>query len=124
MKILKTSEPYYSQIESGKKIYDGRANDSAEKYWNMGLNESLIFQLVDEKGQALNKSLSAEIKSLRKYHSVEDACDSIDFKKLIPDANSVDDVVKAYSSFPGYPDRIKKYGFIVIELKGVKNEAS
>lgn len=117
MIILKTRNPYYNSMKRGLCKLTGRAGDSGPKdYWNMVIREVMI-QLVDENDSPMiGEKFYATVSKIRKYQSVEDACKELGPENLLPEVKTVEDAVKIYNSFPGYQQRIKNNGFIVIEL--------
>jgi len=124
MKVLKTRNPYYESMKTGKRKFTGRAGDSAgiKNYWDMNTNEKILIQLVDDNDNAIkDENFEAETRRIIKYSSgsqcIEDACKDLGIENLLPGVSSIEEAVKIYNNFPGYEERIKKHGFVVIEIK-------
>jgi ASC-1-like (ASCH) protein len=112
----------------GEKTIEGRAPDAASRptQTEMGKNYKLMnqfdqirIQLVDENYKRVftMPPLFFTAFSVTGYDSIEDALRKVDFKKLMPDAKSGADVLQKYFSFPGYQERVRKSGFVVVELR-------
>lgn len=57
-----------------------------------------------------------KVKKAGKFKSLAALLKKYDIEDIMPDAKSLKDVEKRFHSFPGYRERIKKYGLIAIEL--------
>jgi ASC-1-like (ASCH) protein len=125
--VLEIKEPYFSMTDRGEKTLEGGAPDTSSKgdqnergknYRHVCLFDPVRIQLVDEHyKRVLSKpQLHFSAWNVNSYDSIEDALKIVDFKKLIPDAKSAEDVMLAYHGRPGYKELIRKNGFVVIEL--------
>ena len=126
--VLETAEPYFSMMNRGEKLYEGRAPDVASKPTNteMGKNYKLMSQFDSIRIQLVNESYKRVLTvpqlfftafNVTRFDSIEDALRRINFKKLMPNVKSGADVLQKYFSFPGYQERVRKSGFVVVELK-------
>ena len=126
--VFETKEPYFSMMKLGLKNIDGRAPDITSKMSQneMGKNylrirqfDPIRIQLVDSnyKRVLTVPYLIFTTLNVTRYNSIEDALRKVNFKKLMPDAKSEEDALKKYFSFPGYEARVRKSGFVVIELR-------
>ena len=43
----------------------------------------------------------------------------IPFKQIMPSVDSVEEMKKAYASYPGYTEKIKEYGLLGFKLEGI-----
>jgi len=80
-------EKYYNFIIEGSKVFEGRLG--SEKNKSLKIGDIIIF----------NNSLRVKIVSIDAFSSYEDAMKVLDFKELIPDADSVDEAIGVYEEF-------------------------
>ena len=126
--VLETQEPYFSMMDRGEKTYDGRAPDVTSKptHTEMGKNYKLIsqfdsihIQLVDAsyKRVLTVPQLLFTVFNVTRYDSIKDALKRVNFKKLMPDVSSEEELLKKYFLSPNYEMRVRKSGFVVVELR-------
>ncbi len=129
--VLETKNPYYSMFARGEKTHDGRAPDIASKgsneergknYLLMRQSDPVCIQLVELADENYKRVMSEPqlhfiAWNAIRYDSIADAFRKIDFKKLIPDAKSEKQAIDFYNSLPDYVERIRRSGFVVVELK-------
>lgn len=110
---------YYELIEGGKTI-ETRAPDSENKEKDYGMiskGDILIFHPVDSFFKRIdNEEIKFFAGDVRKYNSIEEMLQYENLQKILPDVKSREDAIKVYNSFPGYKERIKKYGIVAIDL--------
>ena len=65
------------------------------------------------------KSKPAAKKIVKKFHwpSIDAMVKEIDFKKIMPSVESVDEMKKIYVTYPDYKQKIKKHGLFGFELE-------
>lgn len=80
-------EKYYNFIVNGSKTFEGRLGSDKNKALQLG--DVIVF----------NDSLKVRIISVHIFPSYEDVMKVLDFKKLIPDAKSVEDAIGVYEEF-------------------------
>ena len=112
-------EVYYDLVERRKTI-ETRAPDLEDKekdYGNVSEGDLLIFHPVNAFYLRIgNESIEFTAGNVRKYNSVEQMLENEDLQKILPQATSLEEVIKIYNSFPGIRERIKKYGIVAIDL--------
>ncbi len=84
---MNLQQKYYDFIASGSKVFEGRLGIGKDK--NLKIGDIIVF----------NDSLRVRITSIHIFSSYEDAMRVLDFKKLIPDAESIDEAVEVYEEF-------------------------
>ncbi|MFA5098710.1 MAG: ASCH domain-containing protein [Candidatus Paceibacterota bacterium] len=108
LKIRAVDKDIFNAIKNGQKKVETRA--AIENYRKIGKGDTIIFICGVEKlkkkvlGAALYKSIGAVFKK----HKIKDV-----FPLLI----SIKEARRAYYGFPGYRDKIKKYGLVAWKLK-------
>ncbi len=125
MKIweFETRSPYYELLRDGKKIYEGRVPDpsrESKRYYECKVGDVVKIVKVDAvSGKRVSdaKKLKFEIEKVSQYSNLDDLFKNFDYKLLDPLADSVDDLKNTILNFPGYSDRIKKHGFILVQLR-------
>lgn len=60
--------------------------------------------------------LRKTVKRVRIFSSIGVMVKGIGFKKIMPDAASMAEVRKTYYGYPGYKEKLKKYGIIAFYL--------
>lgn len=103
---------YYDAILEGKKVYEGRLRNP--KYDRLDLNEKVSFNCKD------GRYLFAVITSIHIFPNFKAVFDVFNFKSLIPQAESVDEAVEVYRSFPGYYANEKRKKVFVFGFKVIK----
>jgi ASC-1-like (ASCH) protein len=103
----------FRAVVSGRKTLETRAlNDSTgpRYYGNIAPGDLVLFTC----GKArIRKTVGA----VHRYRSVATLLRSENFKHIAPWASSKADAARMYATFPGYPERIRRYGIICFELK-------
>jgi len=56
------------------------------------------------------------VKKARIFKTIKSLATAYPIKKIMPEALSEKDLQEAYYSYPDYKEKIKKYGFIALEL--------
>lgn len=93
-------------IKNGSKSVETRAGGR----YNIKEGDFIEFSCGKEK-------LRKKVKNLMAFKSIEETVKAIDFKKIMPFAESIEEVKKVYYSFPNYKERIEKFGLITFELE-------
>ena len=60
--------------------------------------------------------IEKKIKRVRHFASIAALTKAIPYKKINPSARSIAEVVKMYYGYPGYKEKIKKFGIVAMEL--------
>lgn len=108
--ILRISSKYryiFQAIKSRKKKIETRAG--SPRYFNIKAGDRLVFVCGKDKFQK-------KIKKVRKFKSVEALHKIYKPQEINPKTKTVEESEKMYYSFPGYKEKIKKYGLIALEL--------
>lgn len=107
LKIRQQDKNIFDWIVRGEKTIETRA--ATKKYKDIGKGDTLIFACGLDR---LEKTV-IEVNWFRDIVALAQKCD---IKKINPAADNLDDLVKMYSDFPGYPEKIAKYGIIAFLL--------
>lgn len=105
----------FNQIKSGAKTVETRAlnPDEPERYFgNIKKGDKLELKSVDT-GEVLVRL----VKDARSYEKFQDYLNTEDFKKIFCRAITKAEVRDIHFSFPGYKERLEKYGIVAFELK-------
>lgn len=94
-------------IKSGKKKIETRA--ASKKFSSIKIGDKLV--LVCEKEKILKK-----VKKIKIFKTISALLKKYKPREINPKAFSEKDLTKMYHNFPGYKEKIKKYGLIAIEL--------
>ena len=98
----------FDDIKSGVKSVETRAN--SVKYQKIEVGDTLTFACGEDK---FFKTVT------KKYlwKGIEEMVAEIPFKRIMPDVSSVEEMKKAYSSYPDYDERIKEFGLAHFEME-------
>lgn len=98
----------FEEVKSDIKSIETRAGTI--KYQTVKVGDTLTF--VCGQDQCLKEII-------RKFHwpSIDAMVKEIDFKRIMPSVQSVDEMKKIYASYPDYEKKIKKYGLLGFEIK-------
>lgn len=110
--IVKTNiqNPSFKNIQSGKKVYEVRL---AKGKWNsVGVGDVFEIDNIPESGE----KVLVEVESVERYLSFMDLLNTVDFKKVIPDANTKEEAILEYRRFYSEEDE-KKHGIIAFKVK-------
>lgn len=109
---------YYDLIEEVK-IVETRSPDptSENDYGKISKEDILFFHPLNSFSLRIEgEKLKFKAGDIRKYNSVEEMLKHEDINSIFSGINSTEEAVKIYNSFPGYKERIKKYGIVAIDL--------
>jgi len=97
----------FDEVKSGVKSIETRAG--TVKYQPIEVGDTLTF--VCGKSRCVKKIV-------KKFHwpSINAMVKKIDFKKVMPSVDSVEEMKKIYASYPDYEQKIKKYGLLGFKL--------
>jgi ASC-1-like (ASCH) protein len=98
----------FDEVKNGIKSIETRAGTI--KYQPIEIDDMLTFVCGKEK---------CSKKIIKKFHwkSINAMVKEINFKKVMPSVKSVDEMKKAYSSYPDYEMKIKEFGLLGFELE-------
>jgi len=107
--------PIFEQIKNGSKTVETRAlnPDEPERYFgNAKVGDTLECLAVDT-GEMLNK----KIIRVTLYEDFEEYLVSEDLAKIFGSRISIEKAREKHLSFPGYKERLEKYGIIAFEIE-------
>lgn len=97
----------FEEVRERRKTIETRA--ATERYRTIKPGDSISFKC----GQDEIKKRVAEVK---KYPTVEAMFEQLDPSSIKPGAQSADEILEMYRSFPRYTEKISKYGLIALKL--------
>lgn len=97
----------FKVIQTGKKKVETRT--ASTRYKKIALGD--VLDLVCGKD-----SFSKKVKKVKIFKDIEDLLKVYSIKDINPSINSKEELIKMYLSFPGYKEKIKRFGIIAIEL--------
>jgi len=97
----------FDSIRDGEKTIETRA--ATDRYRKIKEGDILVFVCGDDK-------LEKEVKKVDYYKSIDEMVKVIDFKKVMPFVNSIDEMKNICFSFSNYKDKIDKFGLAVFRL--------
>lgn len=95
-------------IRDGKKKIETRAG--GPKYKDIKEGDIVVFDCGDEK-------LTKRVIRVRRFRTKKEMLKAYTVNQIDPMVSAAEELMKMYDSFPGYKERIKKYGLIAFELK-------
>jgi ASC-1-like (ASCH) protein len=98
----------YNLIKSGEKKFETRAG--GPKYQDIQKGDIAVFECGDDRFKKI-------VAKVEKFKSVNDMLKLYKLSDVLPGVQSADELMNLYHSFPGYDERLEKYGIIVFELK-------
>ena len=98
----------FYDIKNGIKTTETRAGSPS--FQGLKIGDELVLSCSGE-------SFKKKIKKVLNFSSVKDIFDNYDIKKVMPKVKTLADAEKAYYSYPGYKEKIKKYGILAFELE-------
>ena len=106
LRIRKVDKIVFDSIKHQEKTIETRA--ATDKYRKIKKGDILVFVCESER-------LEKQIKQVRVFQDIDDMLKKINFKKVMPFVNSIDEMKKVYYSFFG-KEKIKKFGLVVFKL--------
>ncbi|MBI2109422.1 MAG: hypothetical protein HYT93_04615 [Parcubacteria group bacterium] len=107
-RFRKVDKARFEELKSGAKEIETRA--ATVKYQSIAIGDRIKFVCGEDSfSKIVNK----------KYHwpSIEAMVKEIPFKKIMPHVESVEEMKKMYVSYPGYTEKIQKFGIFGFEFK-------
>ena len=115
-------EDIFNAIKENKKTIETRAGKSKkdDKYWgDFKQGDVIKFSLANEKTDSIISSVAPTEKVIEKvmyFETINEMLKTLDLNKITPDS-STEEYKKTMESFPGFKERLKKYGVWAFELK-------
>lgn len=97
----------FEDIRRGKKKIETRA--ASERYKKVVSGDTLIFRCGDKK-------LERKVKEVKFFKTPAGLFGHFSFKLIRPDLKTEKEAIEAYNSFPGYREKIKKFGIVAFKL--------
>jgi len=107
LRIRKVDKVVFDSIRNKEKTIETRV--ATDRYRKIKEGDILVFICGDER-------LEKEIEKVDYYKSIDEMVKAIDFKKIMPFVNSIDEMKNIYFSFSNYKDKIDKFGLVVFKL--------
>jgi len=97
----------FTAIKEGKKKMETRA--ASPKYQDIKEGDTIVFSCEDS-------TFKKKVVSAKRFDSIEKILEEYGPSDINPKVKNREELEKMYYSFPGYEEKIRKYGFIVIGL--------
>ncbi len=108
LRIRQVDKFVFDSIKDGQKTIETRA--ATNRYRKIKQGDILVFSCIGEK-------LEKEIEKVDYFKSIDEMLKTVDFKKIMPFVDSVEEMKQVYYSFPDYQEKIKKVGLVAFFLK-------
>lgn len=108
LKFRQEDRNNFEDVRKGIKPIETRAG--TVRYQPIEVGDTLVFVCGDER---------FEKKVTKKYHwpSIDAMVAEIPFNKIMPDVASIEEMKKAYASYPDYEEKIAEFGLLGFELE-------
>lgn len=107
LRFRKINLKTFEQIKKGIKKIETRA--AGPKYEHIKSGEILVFSCG-------GKKFEKKIKNLTKFRSLKGLFKKYPIEYIMPDCKNFKEAVEVYYKYPGYKERIRKYGILAFEL--------
>lgn len=107
---MKLSDPWFSYVKFGKKTIECRVYDDKRRKFNLG--DSILFTNLNGDNGFVKK-----ITGLRLFSNLDTAIRQAKLKYLLPGFKTYKQGINYYQTIPGYLDKLKIYGIILIYLE-------
>jgi len=107
LKIRAVDRDIFEAIRSGKKPVETRAG--TVKFRNIKAGDMLEFVCKKDK-------FTKPVKRVEIFKSIGDLLKKYKLEEINPNIKTLDELEKMYYSFPGYKEKIKKFGIMAMEL--------
>ncbi len=107
LKIRRVDKIVFDSIRNEEKTIETRAN--TDKYQKIKKDDVLVFICGSEK-------IEKRVKSVRTFENIDELTKSIDFKKIMPFVDSIEEMKKVYYGFPKYKEKFDKFGIVAWDL--------
>ena len=108
LKFRAVNKGIFLDIKSGKKSVETRA--ASERYKNIKAGDIVVLVCGKER-------FSKKVKKARIFKSIKALLKTYPLKKIMPKLTTEKEWRRELYSYPGYKDKIKRYGLIALELK-------
>jgi len=108
LRFRATDRSNFNEIRIGLKTVETRADSI--RYHDIQKGDALV--IVCGK-----KRISKKVKQVRHFTSIGSMFKAIPFKKIMPSARTPTDARNIYYGYPGYKEKIRKFGLVALELR-------
>lgn len=108
LRFKKIDKGIFNDIKKGLKTIETRA--ATIKFRNIKKGDTLVF-LCDK--ERFNK----EVIEVKHFKSIDNMAKNLDIKKVMPQISSLKEMKAVYYCFPGYQEKINKFGLIAVRFK-------
>ena len=103
------AEPYFTFLKNGQKTIESRVKKS--KYKNIKPGDIITVHNNEE-----TDSVNVIVRRVSTYSSIKDLLESEELKRVLPDVDSIEQVIEIYRKF--YTSKQEsKYGMVAIEIE-------
>ncbi|MDP2598950.1 MAG: hypothetical protein Q8P49_03915 [Candidatus Liptonbacteria bacterium] len=95
----------FDELRRGLKTVETRA--ATERYGNIKKGD--ILRIVCGK-----KKLEKKVRWVRSFKSIAALTKEVPYKRIDPSLSSLAEVVRMYHSYPGYKEKIRKFGIVAM----------
>ena len=103
LKIREADKIFLDAIKDGRKTIETRA--ATPQYRKIERGDRLIFQCGKRK-------IEKKVKEIYLFKNIDELLDKFNLGDIMPHISSRDEAKKAWYSFPGYREKIAKYGLV------------
>jgi|SRR3989338_7112100 len=107
LRFRAVNKDIFDAIKSGKKTVETRA--ATVKYRNIKAGDSLVLICGTQR-------FEKKIKKATIFKSIPAMLKKYKVKQIMPSLSTQQELEAAYYSYPGYKEKIKKFGLIALEL--------
>ncbi len=108
LRFRKIDKGIFDDIKKGLKTIETRA--ATVKFRTIRKGDILVF-LCD------GKKFNREVIEVKHFKNIDNMAKSLDIKKIMPQVSSLKEMKTVYYCFPGYQEKIKKFGLIAVRFK-------
>jgi ASC-1-like (ASCH) protein len=108
LRFREKNRDIFEAIKQGRKKVETRA--ATQKYRKISSGDTIFFICGKD-------SSKKEVKSVEIFNDIDELLLNHKIKEIAPDINTKEELEKMYNSFPGYKEKIKKFGLIALEFK-------
>src|SRR5690349_148874 len=108
LRLRKTDTEIFNDIRTGRKSVETRA--ATKRYLPVAAGDTLTFVCGKDR---FTKTIT------KRFHwkSITAMLKEVPFQKIMPSVGSVENLKKAYASYPGYKEKLRKYGLLGFKLR-------
>jgi ASC-1-like (ASCH) protein len=116
--LFPLTKEMYELVESGEKTMEGRVSEPSnpkKNYLLMNIGDTIIFECLETKRRTKTKVVYK-----KHYKNVEECLNEQGLEKMLPGVNSIEEGINLYNNFPGYKERIKRFGIYAISFEKLR----